>query len=47
MGTEGEGSHQVYMSGRWDESDYLRHDQTAEKGRKAEARVREFDNSLR
>lgn len=28
-------------------SDYLRHDQPAEKGRKDEIRVREFDNSLR
>lgn len=34
------------MSERWDESDYLRHDQPAEKGRKAEVRERELDYSL-
>lgn len=35
------------MSERWDESDYLRHDQPAEKGKKAEIRDREPGNSLR
>lgn len=45
MCAEGEGNHQVCMSERWDGSDYLRHDQPDEKGRKAEVREK-LDYSL-